>query len=54
MIKVLTIIGDRPQTIKAATLSRIIKAQYSSRVHEVLVHTGQNYHNNMSDVFLKI
>ena len=53
MIKVLTIIGARPQIIKAATLSRIIKAQYPSRVHEVLVHTGQHYHDNMSDVFFK-
>jgi len=51
MIKVLTIIGARPQIIKAATLSRIIKTQYSSRVQEVLLHTGQHYHNNMSDIF---
>ena len=53
MIKVLTIIGARPQIIKAATLSRIIKAQYSSRVNEVLVHTGQHYHHNMNDIFFK-
>ena len=53
MIKVLTIIGARPQIIKAATLSRIIKFQYSSRVCEVLVHTGQHYHDNMSGIFFK-
>ncbi len=53
MIKVLTIIGARPQIIKAATLSRIIKAQYSSRVNEVLVHTGQHYQHNMNDIFFK-
>ena len=53
MIKVLTIIGARPQIIKAATLSRIIKNQYSSKVEEVLVHTGQHYDENMSDVFFK-
>ena len=51
MIKVLTIIGARSQIIKAATLSRIIKTQYSSRLHEVLVHTDQHYHDNMSDMF---
>ena len=52
-IKIITIVGARPQIIKAATLSRIIKAHYSSRVHEVLVHTGQHYHDNMSDIFFK-
>ena len=51
MIKLLTIIGARPQIIKAATLSRAIKTQYSSHVEEVLVHTGQNYDENMSAVF---
>ena len=52
-IKILTIIGARPQIIKAATLSRRIKNQYSSKVEEVLVHTGQHYDENMSTVFFK-
>lgn len=52
-IKILTIIGARPQIIKAATLSRRIKNQYSSNVEEVLVHTGQHYDDNMSKVFFK-
>ena len=52
-IKTLTIIGARPQIIKAATLSRRIKNQYSSKVEEVLVHTGQHYDENMSTVFFK-
>ena len=52
-IKILTIIGARPQIIKAATLSRTIKNHYSSKVEEVLVHTGQHYDDNMSAVFFK-
>jgi len=52
-IKILTIIGARPQIIKAATLSRRIKNQYSSKVEAVLVHTGQHYDDNMSAVFFK-
>ena len=52
-IKILTIIGARPQIIKAATLSRRIKNQYSSKIEEVLVHTGQHYDENMSAVFFK-
>ena len=52
-IKLLTIIGARPQIIKAATLSRSIKNHYSSEVEEVLVHTGQHYDENMSAVFFK-
>ena len=52
-IKILTIIGARPQIIKAATLSRIIKNQYYSIVDEVLVHTGQHYDENMSALFFK-
>lgn len=53
MIKIITIIGSRPQIIKAATLSRVIKTHYSSLVEEVLVHTGQHYDENMSAVFFK-
>ena len=53
IIKILTIIGARPQIIKAATLSRRIKNQFSSKVEEVLVHTGQHYDENMSAVFFK-
>ena len=51
MIKLLTIIGARPQIIKAAALSRAIKNHFADKIHEVIVHTGQHYDDNMSKVF---
>lgn len=53
MIKIVTIIGARPQIIKAAALSRAIKKEYSTDISEVIVHTGQHYDNNMSAVFFE-
>ena len=50
-MKIVTIIGARPQIIKAAALSRAIKNNYADRIHEVIVHTGQHYDDNMSQVF---
>jgi DNA-directed RNA polymerase alpha subunit len=40
MIKILTIIGARPQIIKAAAISRAISASFSNDIEEILVHTG--------------
>src|ERR1019366_3584515 len=51
MLKLLTIIGARPQIIKAAALSRAIKNKYSDKIQEIIVHTGQHYDENMSQVF---
>jgi UDP-GlcNAc3NAcA epimerase len=51
MIKLLTIVGARPQIIKAAALSREIKTSYSDRIVEHILHTGQHYDQNMSQVF---
>ena len=51
MIKFLTIIGARPQIIKAAALSRSIRRQFTGKIQEVIVHTGQHYDDNMSKVF---
>ena len=51
MIKIVTIIGARPQIIKAAALSRAIKNHFSDKIKEIIVHTGQHYDNNMSQVF---
>lgn len=52
MIKILTIIGARPQIIKAAAISREIKNSFSDKIEEVIVHTGQHYDVNMSQVFI--
>ena len=52
-MNIVTIIGARPQIIKAAALSRAIKKHYSQRIQEVIIHTGQHYDNNMSQVFFE-
>lgn len=51
MKKLLTIIGARPQIIKAAALNRAIRTGFSNELKEVLVHTGQHYDRGMSEVF---
>ncbi len=53
MINILTIIGARPQIIKAAAISRAIKNQFSDRINESILHTGQHYDENMSEVFFR-
>lgn len=51
MIRIVTVIGARPQIIKAAALSRAIKNHFADRIEEKIVHTGQHYDENMSQVF---
>ncbi|MEN5143116.1 non-hydrolyzing UDP-N-acetylglucosamine 2-epimerase [Pseudomonas juntendi] len=50
-MKILTIIGARPQFIKASVVSRAIGQ--CSQLNEVIVHTGQHFDANMSDVFFE-
>lgn len=54
-MKIVTILGARPQFIKAGSISREVLRQQQAgvNIHEVIVHTGQHYNANMSDVFLK-
>lgn len=49
--KIVTILGARPQFVKAAVLSRVIVEH--DELEEVIVHTGQHYDNNMSMVFFE-
>ena len=51
MINIITIIGARPQIIKAAAISRTIHNKFRSSINEFILHTGQHYDDNMSKVF---
>jgi len=53
MLKILTLVGARPQFIKAAAISRAIKNSFSDKIEEVIVHSGQHYDANMSSVFFE-
>ena len=49
--KIVTVIGARPQIIKSSAISRAIRNKYHDKLEEVIVHTGQHYDDNMSQVF---
>lgn len=51
MKRILTVIGARPQIIKAAAISRAVRDKFAHQVQERILHTGQHYDANMSQVF---
>jgi len=54
MLEIMTIVGARPQFVKAAVFSRLVRsAPYRDRIRETIVHTGQHYDENMSDIFFR-
>ena len=52
MIKLISIVGARPQFVKLAPLIRVIEER-SNDIEHIIVHTGQHYHTGLSDVFFE-
>ncbi len=50
-MKIITVVGARPQFVKAAVLSRLIRDNHS--IDEVIIHTGQHFDSKMSDIFFE-
>lgn len=48
-MKIITVIGARPQFIKAAPVSRVLREKHT----ELIIHTGQHYDSNMSEIFFE-
>lgn len=51
--KIITIIGARPQIIKSSALNRAVTGEFNDQLEEIIVHTGQHYDTNMSDLFFQ-
>lgn len=51
--KIITIVGARPQIIKASAISRAIDLFFKQEIEEIIVHTGQHYDQNMSQIFFE-
>src|SRR5512133_884147 len=50
-IKLINIVGARPQIIKASAISRAIRKHHSEKITEIIVHTGQHYDRELSGIF---
>ncbi len=50
-LKILNIVGARPQIIKASAISRAIAGEFADQITEIVVHTGQHYDRELSEVF---
>lgn len=53
MIKILNIIGARPQIIKTSAITRAIKNHFINQIEDIIVHTGQHYDREMSSFFIE-
>lgn len=51
--RIVTIVGARPQIIKSSAINRAIQTRFSDELEEIIVHTGQHYDENMSEVFFQ-
>ena len=49
--KIISIVGVRPQIIKASAISRAVDKIYSDKIEDIMIHTGQHYDKELSDVF---
>jgi UDP-GlcNAc3NAcA epimerase len=52
-IKIINLVGARPQIIKASAISRAIINSFPGKIDEIIVHTGQHYDREMSQVFFE-
>ena len=53
MKKILTVLGARPQIIKSAAITRVIRSEFVQKMEEVVLNTGQHYDSNMNAVFFE-
>ena len=51
--KIMTIVGARPQFIKAGVVSKVLQNKFANQLEEIIIHTGQHYDTNMSEVFFE-
>ncbi len=51
MIKVASIVGARPQIVKAAAFSRAVRGKYANTIKEYIIHSGQHYDHTLSQIF---
>ncbi len=52
-MKILSILGARPQIIKHSVIEEVIKKVYKKKIQNITVHTGQHYNSKLSDIFFK-
>lgn len=52
-LSIMTIVGARPQFIKAAAISRSIASDYAGDISEAIIHTGQHFDHRMSEIFFE-